>query len=179
VAISVHVAENRGHVGASWGRRAWRGGVAVGRRIRGSRGRRALALGGAIGLIVVGLVAPSPPVGAVPAVPAALASPPIGQLPDLGGTMGWSKVFDEGFDGAAVDESVWTVVEGGGSGPGLRTRQSVGVSGGFLTLRAFTQGGVDARLVDVVADLDVAPVRRSGGGWSRDGRVRAHRPVQR
>lgn len=107
--------------------------------------RGALALLAVIGFATAAIALPAAPgpgtvgvAGAAPLIP-----PGIGSVPDLSSpTYGWQRVFEDNFNGTSLDESVWSIREkAGASGPGWRTRESVTVANGELTLRAFTRDG--------------------------------------
>ncbi|HMG43444.1 MAG TPA: glycoside hydrolase family 16 protein [Acidimicrobiales bacterium] len=84
------------------------------------------------------------------AVPVAALSPPEGTIPDLA-ALGWQPVFDENFDGTALDQSVWTVLQDD-THPvdGVHTRDTVGLDGaGHLKLSSYS----DANGQDHVSSL--------------------------
>ncbi|MGH9184266.1 MAG: glycoside hydrolase family 16 protein, partial [Acidimicrobiales bacterium] len=73
-----------------------------------------------------------------PVAPPSVLSPPEGSIPDLA-ALGWQAVFDEQFNGSAVDESVWNILEEHGFAPdGINTRDTVSVTGGNLRMTNYT-----------------------------------------
>src|SRR5688500_6137850 len=99
--------------------------------------RRAAAFFVASGLGISGVVAPtSAPSGASRAAPL---SPPEGSVPDRA-ALGWQPVFDEPFDGTALDETVWTFQEEDPwASDGIHSDDTVSLDGnGLLKLSTYT-----------------------------------------
>ncbi len=102
---------------------------------RGGRRRRAALLALAAAAAGCGLMPPEeqtttteppPP----PEQPAQALPPP-----------GYRLVLEDGFDGTALDASLWNVMDGPRR-DALSTPEAVAVSGGVLTIATFTEGGV-------------------------------------
>ena len=94
--------------------------------------------------------------------PSAPLSPPEGTIPDLA-ALEWQPVFDEQFDGSAVDESVWSILQDDPHpADGLHTRDTVSVDGsGHLQMSTYTDSaGTDhasALATGGIGDLNPTP----------------------
>lgn len=73
--------------------------------------------------------------------PATQPPPPPEQPAEALPPAGYRLVLEEGFDGAALDASLWNVMDAPRR-DAMATPDAVTVSGGVLTLRTFTEGGV-------------------------------------
>ena len=107
-------------------------------------GRRRLTAAVLAGAALVPSVAGGPDAAAAP--PVRPASPPEGSIPDLA-AQGWQPVFDENFDGATLDESVWT--QGRFDYDGIHDRDAVDVADGNLRLTTFTDANGRHRAAEV------------------------------
>jgi hypothetical protein len=109
------------------------------------RRRRAAAV--VLAAAVLGPVLNGGPLAeAAPSAPVRPASPPEGSIPDLA-AQGWQPVLDENFNGATLDESVWTI--GKFDWDGIHNRETVDVVDGNLQLTTFTDADGRHRAAEV------------------------------